>query len=62
MFEHFTFVVIDTEYETCTIDTVSMVTHDTNLYRVRLPSGMRMCVPVGYHIYVKAVVNGEFPW
>lgn len=45
-------------YRTCSVDSVSQVTHDSKLLCLSLPEGTRMCVPVGYHVHLQHRVSG----
>uniref|UniRef100_A0A8W8JET7 Flavohemoprotein b5/b5R n=1 Tax=Magallana gigas TaxID=29159 RepID=A0A8W8JET7_MAGGI len=45
-------------YRTCSVDSVSQVTHDSKLLCLSLPEGTRMCVPVGYHVHLQHKVSG----
>jgi len=36
-----------------------VVTHDTNLYCLSFPAGVRMQVPVGRHVSVTACIDGS---
>ena len=49
----------ETVYRKCKLAQIQKVTHDTNLYRIELPEGCRMCVPVGHHVHIKANVEGK---
>ncbi|XP_056016450.1 cytochrome b5 reductase 4-like isoform X3 [Ostrea edulis] len=48
----------DIEYRTCTVDSLSPVTHDSKLLCLSLPEGTRMCVPLGYHVHIRHKVSG----
>ena len=49
----------DVTYHSCTIENVTEVSHDTNLYCLCLPEACRLCVPLGYHVPVKIDLEGE---
>ncbi|KAH3737329.1 hypothetical protein DPMN_043912 [Dreissena polymorpha] len=45
-------------YRDCTVESVTSVTKDTNLYTLSLPRGVRMSVPIGRHVHVRQNVQG----
>ncbi|KAK3089389.1 hypothetical protein FSP39_003237 [Pinctada imbricata] len=47
----------DFVYRQCTVDSVSQVTHDTKLLCISLPHQCRMCVPIGYHVYLRHKIS-----
>lgn len=51
--------VSDVVYRQCQLTSVDQVNHDTNLYKLTLPQGTRMIVPLGYHVRLKAQIEGN---
>uniref|UniRef100_A0A914WMX5 Cytochrome-b5 reductase n=1 Tax=Plectus sambesii TaxID=2011161 RepID=A0A914WMX5_9BILA len=49
----------DRHYRTCIIGRVEKLTHDTYFYRVDLPAGLAMRVPIGHHVFLKVKSNGK---
>ncbi|XP_033116914.1 cytochrome b5 reductase 4-like [Anneissia japonica] len=47
------------KFRMCTVKKVDEVTHDTKLLTFELPEGSWMHPPIGYHVYLKANVNGS---
>uniref|UniRef100_A0A3P8Z8P5 Cytochrome-b5 reductase n=1 Tax=Esox lucius TaxID=8010 RepID=A0A3P8Z8P5_ESOLU len=47
----------DIFYRECVLVSKTEVTHDTWLFRLQLPSGTAMHVPVGKHIYLKILIQ-----
>ncbi|XP_071955198.1 cytochrome b5 reductase 4-like [Antedon mediterranea] len=45
-------------FRSCKVKKVETVTHDTKLLTFELPEGSWMSPPIGYHVYLKATVNG----
>lgn len=45
-------------YHVCELTSKKRVTHDTDIYIFTLPQSTRMCVPLGYHIFLK-FFNGQ---
>eukprot|EP00117_Sycon_ciliatum_P014001 scpid80601/ scgid1944/ Cytochrome b5 reductase 4; Flavohemoprotein b5/b5R; N-terminal cytochrome b5 and cytochrome b5 oxidoreductase domain-containing protein; cb5/cb5R len=50
----------EVKFHECSIVAVQKITHDTNIYRVRLPSAVHFKVPVGHHVIVKVNVEGRY--
>ncbi|XP_028834775.1 cytochrome b5 reductase 4 isoform X2 [Denticeps clupeoides] len=46
-------------YRRCVLLSKAEVTHDTKLFCLQLPAGSHMHVPVGKHVYLKALVQGS---
>uniref|UniRef100_A0A4W5Q5M7 Cytochrome b5 reductase 4 n=1 Tax=Hucho hucho TaxID=62062 RepID=A0A4W5Q5M7_9TELE len=46
-------------YRECMLVSKTEVTHDTWVFRLQLPLGTLMHVPVGKHIYLKALIQGK---
>lgn len=46
-------------YRDCTLVSKSEVSHDTLVFRLQLPHGTIMHVPVGKHVYLKACIQGS---
>ena len=44
-------------FRSCELVDRKTVTHDTDLYIFNLPVSSRMCIPIGYHVYIR-LVNG----
>jgi hypothetical protein len=42
-------------FRECELVERKTVTHDTDIYILNLPVSSRMCIPIGYHVYVKLV-------
>jgi len=40
-------------FSECVLVKRAPVTHDTDFYTFKLPETLRMCVPVGYHVYLR---------
>lgn len=45
----------------CVLASKTEVNHNTLIFRVKLPPGTIRHVPVGAHVYLKALVQGEQP-
>ncbi|XP_051574011.1 cytochrome b5 reductase 4-like isoform X4 [Myxocyprinus asiaticus] len=45
-------------YRECVLVSRTEVTHDTQIFRLQLPPGSRLHVPVGRHVYLKTSVQG----
>ncbi|XP_070556069.1 cytochrome b5 reductase 4-like [Ptychodera flava] len=59
MTDHSTFQKIanrEMKYRQCVLKQRDAVSHDTQLLCFEVPQGTRLCVPVGYHVFVKATV------
>lgn len=46
-------------YRDCVLVSKTEVNHNTYLFRLQLPAGTVMHVPVGKHVCLKALVQGE---
>uniref|UniRef100_A0A8C7CLH6 Cytochrome b5 reductase 4 n=1 Tax=Oncorhynchus kisutch TaxID=8019 RepID=A0A8C7CLH6_ONCKI len=46
-------------YRECMLVSKTAVTHDTWVFRLQLPLGTLMHVPVGKHIYIKSLIQGK---
>ena len=42
----------------CTVEDIQEITHDTNLYTVKLPVGSSFTVPTGHHVAIRANIDG----
>lgn len=49
---------VETVYHTCTIESVSDVSHDSKLLCINLPRHLSMCVPLGHHVHIKHNILG----
>ncbi|KAI0224218.1 Cytochrome b5 reductase 4 [Lamellibrachia satsuma] len=47
----------EVHYRSCEVINIDSVSHDTYLYCIKLPDGCRMCVPLGYHVYIRANIS-----
>lgn len=47
-------------YRDCVLVSRTALNHNTYVFRLQLPCGTVMQVPVGKHIYLKALIDGEY--
>ncbi|KAL3882533.1 hypothetical protein ACJMK2_028869 [Sinanodonta woodiana] len=45
-------------YRNCKVESIKEVTDDTKLFCLRFPPGTRLCVPLGYHVYITHNILG----
>jgi len=55
------FLLTALHYRDCVLLSKTEVNHDTHVFRLQLPRGTVMHVPVGKHVYLKALIQGEEP-
>ncbi|XP_014782334.1 cytochrome b5 reductase 4 [Octopus bimaculoides] len=55
--QNFTKTHPETLSRDCIIDTVKQLTHDTKLFRISLPEGCLMTVPIGFHLRVYHTIS-----
>lgn len=48
-------------YRDCVLLSKTEVNHNTYVFRLQLPRGTVMHVPVGQHVYLKALIQGKEP-
>lgn len=48
-------------YRECVLVSKTEVNHNTFMFRLQLPCGTVSHVPVGKHVYLKALIEGEQP-
>lgn len=47
------------KYHRCYVDNITSLTHDSQMYSLRLPAGSYLNVPTGHHLAIRAVVDGK---
>lgn len=48
-------------YRDCVLVSKTEVNHNTHVFRLQLPRGTVMHVPVGKHVYLKTLIQGKEP-
>lgn len=48
-------------YHDCVLVSKTQMNHNTFMFRLQLPRGTVLFVPVGKHVYLKALVQGQRP-